>query len=92
MVVAGRLRRLDFLYEQQRLVIEAMGYRYHSDPIRREKDRRRRNGLTARGYRVFEWTWDALKEVPGTLIRELALALGDARQAGEGATTGPGVG
>ncbi|MFZ5445827.1 MAG: DUF559 domain-containing protein [Myxococcota bacterium] len=79
-VKAGKRRaRLDFLYEAQRVVIEADGYAYHADVKSFEADRQRRNALIARGYRVLQWTWRALDERPEELVAELQAALLTAR-------------
>ena len=73
--VGGRVRRIDFLYRAQRVIIEAEGYAWHSDVISFEKDRQRRNSLTAAGYVVLQWTWTALQDRPEELIRELVTLL-----------------
>lgn len=71
-----RRRRLDFLFPQQRVVLEADGYEGHSTREMFESDRRRDNWLTARGFRVLRWTWSALRQRPGALLEELAALLG----------------
>lgn len=70
-VVAGRLRRLDFRLPGTPVVIEADGYAWHASLESFEKDRARRNALTAHGYRVLHWTWSAVHERPEALVREL---------------------
>lgn len=74
--VRSRLRRLDFLYPEPKVVIEADGYATHSDPIAFEKDAERRNALTSRGYRVLHFTYQALKERPDELVDDVQRALG----------------
>lgn len=69
--IAGRGRRLDFCYPQQGIIVEADSYAFHSSPIAFEKDRQRYNSLTARDFRVLQWTWKALQERPQALIAEL---------------------
>ncbi|HEY1087719.1 MAG TPA: DUF559 domain-containing protein [Archangium sp.] len=73
--VRGRVRRIDFLYRAQRVIIEAEGYAWHSDVISFEKDRQRRNSLTAAGYVVLQWTWAALQDRPEQLVDELVKLL-----------------
>ncbi|MGV3619650.1 MAG: DUF559 domain-containing protein [Archangium sp.] len=73
--VGGRLRRLDFLFTNHQLVIEADGYAYHSSVDVFEDDRSRNNALTSRGFRVLHWTWKALHEFPERLTSELASCL-----------------
>lgn len=68
-------RRLDFTFPGTKVVIEADGYAWHSSPIAFERDRARISALAARGFRVLQWTWAALHERPGELIRDLRLAL-----------------
>jgi len=69
--VRGRLRRLDFSYRDQRLILEVDGYAYHSDPVAFEKDRERRNALTVRGWKVLNFTWRALHERPDEILTDL---------------------
>ncbi|MGV3625857.1 MAG: hypothetical protein ACO1OB_33915 [Archangium sp.] len=71
----GRLRRMDFTFSKQNLVIEADGYAYHSGIDVFEDDRRRNNGLMSRGVRVLHWTWKALHERPEHLVAELSACL-----------------
>lgn len=75
-VLAGkRVRRLDFVFPEAKVIVEADGYAWHSTPEAFEKDRERRNALTRRGYIVLQWTWRALEERPGELLAELAEVL-----------------
>lgn len=67
----GRLRRLDFRFPGTKVVIEADGYEHHSGIADFERDRARRNALSARGYIVLQRTWFALKERPEQLLQEL---------------------
>ncbi|MGV3621434.1 MAG: type IV toxin-antitoxin system AbiEi family antitoxin domain-containing protein [Archangium sp.] len=71
----GRLRRLDFKFAGTKVVIEADGYEHHSGIADFERDRARRNGLTARGYVVLQWTWLALNDRPEALLQELLSVL-----------------
>lgn len=72
----GRVRRLDFVYAEERVVIEADGYATHSSPEAFEEDRIRGNALLAEGYRVLHWTWEALRDRPAPLVAQLARVLG----------------
>ncbi|MGV3619430.1 MAG: DUF559 domain-containing protein [Archangium sp.] len=71
----GRLRRLDFKFPGTKVVIEADGYEHHSGLADFERDRARRNSLSARGYIVLQWTWHALKDRPEVLLQELLSVL-----------------
>jgi very-short-patch-repair endonuclease len=73
--VAGRLRRLDFCYPKQGVIVEADGYAFHSSPLAFEKDRQRANSLALRGFLVLQWTWKALQSRPRELLSELKAAL-----------------
>lgn len=70
-----RLRRVDFVFTDARVIIEADGYAYHSSAQSFEDDRRRDNALAARGYVVLHWTWTALHETPERLLVDLAACL-----------------
>jgi very-short-patch-repair endonuclease len=75
LVVGRRRRRLDLLYEEHGVVIEADGFASHSGIDSFEDDRQRNNSLIASGFRVLHWTWTALHERPDELIAELIAAL-----------------
>ena len=75
-VFAGdKLRRLDFRFPGTKVVIEADGYASHSSAASFEKDRDRNDALVAHGYRVFHWTWAALRDRPEQLAARLQQAL-----------------
>jgi predicted transcriptional regulator of viral defense system/G:T-mismatch repair DNA endonuclease (very short patch repair protein) len=57
----GFSARVDFVYPDQRLVIEADGYRWHNGRAAWERDRLRISELAARGWRVLLVTWLQLK-------------------------------
>lgn len=81
LLVGGRRRRLDFTFPGTKVVIEADGYAWHSSPLSFERDRARISALTARGFRVLQWTWAGLHERPDELVRDLRLALANERRA-----------
>jgi very-short-patch-repair endonuclease len=70
------LARVDFAYPDIRLAIEVDGYRWHSGRARWEHDLRRRNDLTARGWRVIHVTWSDLEARPDDTIRIITEAVG----------------
>ena len=49
--------RFDFAYEGHRIVIEADGFRWHSDSSRLDLDKERNNRLILSGYIVLRFTW-----------------------------------
>lgn len=74
--VAGhKRRRLDLLFREAGVVIEADGYATHSSIEVFEDDRHRNNSLVAGGLRVLHWTWQALQTRPEELIAELHAVL-----------------
>jgi very-short-patch-repair endonuclease len=56
--------RLDFAYPEQRLAIEADGFRYHADRRAFDGDRARANELQARGWLILRVTSKHLQEDP----------------------------
>ena len=66
---------VDFLWTDQRLVVEVDGYQFHRDRAAFERDRRRDQILTAAGYRVIRITWRQLCDQPLAVIARLAQAL-----------------
>jgi very-short-patch-repair endonuclease len=75
-VIAGsKRRRLDLIFADQRVIIEADGYATHSGIDRFEDDRERNNSLAAGGFTVLHWTWRAVHDRPEELIAELYAVL-----------------
>jgi very-short-patch-repair endonuclease len=52
----GFIARVDFLYEQFNIVVEVTGRKGHASDTERQRDAQRRNELTDRGLRVYEYT------------------------------------
>ncbi len=67
---------LDFLWPEQRLVVEVDGRRFHGHRAAFERDRRRDATLVAAGYRVIRVTWRQITEEPLAVVATLAQALG----------------
>jgi very-short-patch-repair endonuclease len=68
--IAGRAR--DFVWPEQRLVVETDGYRYHSSRQARRRDSRRDRELTARGWRPARFTFEEISFERDQVARELA--------------------
>jgi very-short-patch-repair endonuclease len=66
---------VDFLWRDERLVVEVDGWDFHSDRKAFEEDRRRDAELTARGYRVSRVTWRQIADEPIAVIARVAAAL-----------------
>jgi very-short-patch-repair endonuclease len=54
----GRTYEADFLFADQRVIVEADGAAYHDTPLARVEDAARQAALEAAGYRVIRVTWD----------------------------------
>ena len=60
--------RVDFLYPDQRVVIEVLGHRWHRSRQQVTADAERRRELTMLGYEVHEFTYDEIVRTPEKLI------------------------
>jgi len=66
---------VDFVWRQERLVVEVDGYAFHADRRAFERDRVRDGELQARGIRVIRVTWRQLTDRPETVLARIARAL-----------------
>ena len=66
---------VDFLWPNQKLVLEVDGFAYHSSARSFANDRRRDAVLTAHGYRVIRVTWNDVTKQPEATLAILAQAL-----------------
>jgi very-short-patch-repair endonuclease len=75
--VNSRLGRyeVDFLWPEQRLVVEVDSFRFHSPRPRFERDRARDAALAAAGYTVIRVTWRQLVDTPEAVAARIAAAL-----------------
>jgi very-short-patch-repair endonuclease len=72
----GRLIAVvDFAYTEERLAIEADGYRWHSGRARWQHDLARRNELTKLGWRVIHVTAHDIVRRPDSTVQTVAAAL-----------------
>jgi very-short-patch-repair endonuclease len=62
---------VDFLWREQRVVVEVDSYRFHSDPIAFQRDRDRSNDLQLRGYTILRVTWHDLSQRPAIVAARL---------------------
>jgi very-short-patch-repair endonuclease len=72
---------VDFLWPEEKLVVEFDGYRFHGHRRPFERDRRKDVELVNAGYLVLRFTWRQLKEEPLVVIAAIAQALGRRRAA-----------
>jgi len=66
---------VDFLWNEQRLVVEVDGYAYHGHRAAFERDRLRDAELQAAGYRVVRVTWRQVEDGSEAVIARVAQAL-----------------
>jgi hypothetical protein len=73
----------DFIFRDERVVVEVDGFRTHGTRRAFEADRARDAKLAAQGWLVLRFTWRQLKNQPELVLARLAavLAVRDARAA-----------
>jgi len=74
----GWIGRVDFLYTEARLVIEADSERHHASWLDRDADRRRDAALVAAGFRVIRVSWRQLRTDPTTFTAAIRAVLATA--------------
>jgi very-short-patch-repair endonuclease len=75
-------QRPDFLWPEQRLVVQVDGYQFHGHRSAFERDRRNDQVLIAAGYRVVRVTWMQLQHEPLRVAAAIAAALTAGRAPG----------
>lgn len=74
--VGGTRYEVDLLWPQQRLVVEADGRKYHTNPLAFERDRKRDRELASAGYRVVRLTWEQLETEADSIVATIRSLLG----------------
>ena len=69
------IARVDFIYEECRLVVEVSGRKGHVSDSERARDAQRRNELEDLGYRVIEYTSTDIRDRPSYVIETLRIRL-----------------
>ena len=64
--------QVDFLWPEQRLVVELDGWRFHGHRLAFERDRVRDAELQLRGYTVVRFTWRRLRDEPAAMAGQIA--------------------
>lgn len=72
-LVEGHL--VDFLWSEQKVIVETDSWSYHGDPLAFEKDRQRDVELTAAGYEVHRTTAKMLERNPDPFLQNVRRAL-----------------
>lgn len=70
--IAGRIFEVDFLWREQRVVVETDGGRFHNHPRAQRRDAERNRLLARDGYRVPRIGWEELRDEPDRTIAEIA--------------------
>lgn len=70
------IARVDFVYSEQRVVIEDDGTRWHAGRRARIRDAERDNYLNLKGWTVLRFTWFDLVERPRYVLEQIRAALG----------------
>jgi very-short-patch-repair endonuclease len=60
--------RVDFCWPEQRLIVEADGFAYHSGRDDYRRDRQRMNELERLGWRVLRFTWEDVVHRPAHVV------------------------
>jgi very-short-patch-repair endonuclease len=72
----------DFVWREQRLIVETDGWEAHGTRAAFERDRRRDADLLAAGWRVLRISYARLEREPKWLAERIAAALGGGALAG----------
>jgi len=79
-VRAGRKTyEVDFLWRDEKLVVETDGGRFHDNPAAGSRDSDRNRALTAAGYLIPRLGWEDLRDRPDPTMAEIARHLRDRR-------------
>ncbi|HET9197645.1 MAG TPA: DUF559 domain-containing protein [Solirubrobacterales bacterium] len=70
--IAGRTFEVDFLWREQRVVVETDGGRFHDNPMAQKRDAERNRLLARAGYRLLRIGWEQLRDDPDRTVAEIA--------------------
>lgn len=73
--LAGKVYEVDFLWREQKLVVETDGGRFHDNPAAGGRDSDRNHALARAGYRLPRLGWEDLRDRPDSTMREIARLL-----------------
>jgi very-short-patch-repair endonuclease len=76
---SGRWYEVDFLWPEQRLIVETDGNAFHATRRAIERDRRKEADLVCGRYRVLRATWSQLEHTPGDVVLMLRAELAPRR-------------
>jgi very-short-patch-repair endonuclease len=73
--LAAKVYEVDFLWREQKLVVETDGGRFHDNPVAGERDSDRNHALAEAGYHLPRLGWEDLRDRPEQTMREIARLL-----------------
>jgi hypothetical protein len=73
--LGGHRLQVDFLWSEQRLVVETDGAQTHATPVAFQRDRKRDQILLAAGYRVARVTWTQIADEAEAVAARIAQGL-----------------
>jgi very-short-patch-repair endonuclease len=73
--LSGKVYEIDFLWREQKLVVETDGGRFHDNPAAGARDSERNHALAAAGYRLPRIGWEDLRDRPDETMSEIARLL-----------------
>ena len=68
----GRTFEVDFLWREQRVIVETDGGRFHDHPMAQRRDAERNQLLARAGFKVPRIGWEQLRDEPDATIAEIA--------------------
>jgi hypothetical protein len=69
--LAGHVYEVDFLWREQKLVVETDGGRFHDNPAAGTRDSERNRALARAGYRLPRLGWEDLRDRPDQTMRQI---------------------
>jgi very-short-patch-repair endonuclease len=76
----GKRFEVDFLWPEDRLVIETDGRGYHDNPVAFERDRFRDRALHVAGYRVVRFTRNQIRDEADAVVAAIRRLLAQAKR------------
>ncbi|MGH2938689.1 MAG: DUF559 domain-containing protein [Solirubrobacterales bacterium] len=73
--LGGKVYEVDFLWREQKLVVETDGGRFHDNPAAGARDSNRNHALADGGYHLPRLGWEDLRDRPDQTMAEIARLL-----------------
>ena len=81
--VGGRTYEVDFLWREEKVVVETDGGRFHDNPAAGSRDSKRNHALAEAHYLIPRLGWEDLRDRPDSTMAEIARHLRDRRRGPE---------